>query len=133
VGPRPRRLAVAATVEEQIDALLEQGEPQRALELAGAQYVEWLSSGLLADGRACVQRALDAPGEDAPTEARAAALLGAGMLEFRQGNDAEAAGLFDEALAVTREVGDVAQEARALNSLARVALRGRDYARVLEL
>jgi tetratricopeptide (TPR) repeat protein len=122
---------VAETVEERIDALLEEGEPQRALELAGAQYVEWLSSGRLAEGRACLQRALDAPGAEPPTEARATALLGAGMLEFRQGNNAQAAGLFDEALAVTREVGDVAQQARALNCLARVALRGGGWARML--
>ena len=124
---------MAADAEERIDRLLEQGETERALELAGEHYVEWLTSGRLAEGRECLQRVLEAPGAEVPTAARATALLGAGMLEFRQGNDEHARVLFEEALAVVREVGDAAQEARALNNLSRIALRGRDPVRVLVL
>ena len=76
---------------------------------------------------------LEAPGAEIPTAARATALLGAGMLEFRQGDDDQARVLFEEALAVAREVRDTASEARALNNLSRVALRGREPARVLVL
>ena len=119
-------------IEQQINRLLEQGESDRALALAGEHYPEWLASGRLAEGRECLQRVLDAP-PGMETASRVTALLGAGMLEFRQGDDRNARRLFDEALAVARRVGDTAQEARALNSLARVALRGRDPARVQEL
>jgi tetratricopeptide (TPR) repeat protein len=118
-------------VETRIEQLLERGETEQALELAGAQYTEWLSSGRLAEGRARLQRALDASA--AATPARASALLGAGMLDFRQANDDDARAAFEEALAVSREVGDTAQEGRALACLARVALRARDPARVLAL
>ena len=120
-------------VEQQIERLLAQGETEGALELAGEQYPEWLTSGRLAEGRQRLQRVLEAPGAEVPTAARATVLLGAGMLEFRQGDDDQARVLFEEALAVAREVRDTASEARALNNLSRVALRGREPARVLVL
>src|SRR5439155_1157809 len=129
---RPSAGGLGVEIEQQINRLLEQGESGRALALAGEHYPEWLASGRLAEGRECLQRVLDAP-PGMETASRVTALLGAGMLEFRQGDDRNARRLFDEALAVARRVGDTAQEARALNSLARVALRGRDPARVQEL
>jgi tetratricopeptide (TPR) repeat protein len=115
----------------QIQRLLERGRAEEAQALAGAQYAEWLSSGQLAEGRACIERALAASA--ATTTARASALLGSGMLAFRQGENDDAGSAFEEALAVARDVGDTALEGRALACLARVALRARDPERVLPL
>ena len=118
-------------VEAQIDRLLNEGQAEQAQQLAGAQYTEWLSSGRLAEGRAYLRRTLDASA--AATPARASALLGAGMLDFRQGKDDDARTAFEEALAVAQEIGDTAQRARSLACLARVALRAHDAERVLAL
>jgi hypothetical protein len=94
--------------EAQIERLLEQGQPEHAQELAGANYEERLTSGRLAEGRACLRRAL--AGSAAPTGARASALLAAGMLAFRQADDDDARVAFEDALGVARNVGDIAQQ-----------------------
>jgi tetratricopeptide (TPR) repeat protein len=117
--------------EAQIDRLLEAGKTEQALQLAGEQYTEWLTSGRLAEGRACLGRALEA--STAATAARASALLGDGMIAFRQGQDEDARAAFEEALAVAQTIGDTAQRGRALSCLARVALRAREAERVLAL
>ena len=71
----------------------------------------------LRTGRGRFTQALKRQGPEAPTPARAKALLGAGRLALRQGGLAEGRVLLEESLALCRRFGDRTGMARALNNL----------------
>lgn len=97
-------------------------EPQSALQMAALLWPFWMDRGHIAEGRARLATALER-GPAAVSTIRASALYGAGTLAFRQAENAEAAGLFQESLEMARAIGDHGAEARALGGLARSALR----------
>jgi tetratricopeptide (TPR) repeat protein len=123
----PMRLQLIASAR----TLTENGEQQKALELAASTWRLFLISGETAQGRAMLEAALD--GKSAPTSARAMALYADGLLAFRQGNQGESRARNQEALIAARAAGDKQAEALALVGLSRVALRDKDYAKVRSL
>ena len=96
------------------ERLLER-DPPAALRLVAALWSFWFMSGHFREGRELLAAALErAPAE--PTEARAYALVGAGLLASEQG-DGESRGLLEDGLADARAVGSARMEAHALSLL----------------
>ena len=82
-------------------------------------------SGHLREGRELLAAALErAPSE--PTEARASALVGAGLLTAELGDHGQSRGLLDDGLADARAVGSAGMEANALSLLSFYDAFGRD-------
>jgi predicted ATPase/class 3 adenylate cyclase len=101
-----------AAFEHQLDH-----DPPAALRLVAALWIFWFMRGHFQEGRALLAEALArAPFE--PTEARAAALVGAGLIGFELGAYRESYGLLEEALECARTAGSTAWEANALSLLA---------------
>jgi tetratricopeptide (TPR) repeat protein len=97
------------------ERLLER-DPFAALRLVAALWVFWFMSGHFSEGRELLAAALErAPPE--PTEARASALVGAGLLASEQGDHGESRGLLEDGLADARAVGSADLEANALSLL----------------
>ncbi len=85
--------------------LLEAGETERSLRLAGALAGFWWQRGHLGEGRSWLERALDvAP--DAPPPVRARALAGLAGLATFQRDHARAGAAYESALALFEEAGD---------------------------
>jgi tetratricopeptide (TPR) repeat protein len=110
----------------------QQGEEERAAELAANVWRLWLLTGDVPGGRRLLAAALDVA-ERAPSRARALALYGDGLLAFRMDAQAESRERNEAALEVARAVGDREAESLALVGLSRVAFRDGDYARVRAL
>jgi tetratricopeptide (TPR) repeat protein len=82
-------------------------------------------SGHFREGRELLAAALErAPAE--PTEARASALVGAGLLAADQGDHGQSRGLLEDGLADARAVGSAGMEANALSLLSFYDAFGRD-------
>ena len=105
---------IRAALRWAIDA----GQADSAQESAAAMWRFWQQRGYLSEGRAWFEEVLAMPSGQAPTAARAKALIGAGGVAWWQ-QDRDATGRFyQEALAIEREVGDPARIAEALYNLA---------------
>ena len=104
-----------------IDLFAERDRPDEALRLAHAMYRFWITQSRFDDGARVFERALAGGGGDPALRGRA--LLDAGFMPFWTGDDERATALFEEALAVGRELGDAVLTSGALGGLARVALR----------
>jgi predicted ATPase len=102
-----------------LDWLLDHGESELALRLAAALFLFWYTHGHVAEGRRWLRRALEAA-PDAPSEARARALDGAGYLANEQGDYEEAIGLVEASLACAKEVGATSTAALAAAHVATV-------------
>ena len=72
-------------------------------------------------------RALEVPSARTATSIRAQALYQAGILAFREGDQARSRALNEESLRIARLLRDRAAEATALIGLSRIALRNHDY------
>jgi tetratricopeptide (TPR) repeat protein len=107
--------------------LLEHGSEREALRLGAALSRFWRTRGHYAEGREWLERALATPGAAEPTPVRAKALYEVGLLAFRQGDQEDSRAFNEEALEVSRKVGDPRGEADALVGLARVAFREGDH------
>jgi predicted ATPase/class 3 adenylate cyclase len=92
---------------------IETGEADRAQAAAGALWRFWQQRGHLAEGWRWLQEVLAMPSGQAPTAARAKALAGAGGIAWWSDRGASRA-LYDETLAIERELGDPARLAEAL-------------------
>jgi non-specific serine/threonine protein kinase len=79
-------------------------DPNGALRLAGALGWFWFLRGLAGEGRRRLELALTAAPE--PTRSRARALKWAGSLARHQADYAVALGYLDEALAISKQLGD---------------------------
>jgi tetratricopeptide (TPR) repeat protein len=102
------------------------------LRLAGALQPFWRIRGYLGEGRGWLEAAL-AAGGNAPVALRAKALQMAGILAAMQIDYERAATLYEEALALSRELGDKRGIAQALQAIAYVAYQRTDYTRAIEL
>ena len=96
------------------------GEAEMALRTTGALWRFWKIRGHWAEGRRWLERAL-ASGSGAPGLVRARALIGAGALAADRGDHAQAVTLYEESLALYRELNDKAGIAHSLNGLGTVA------------
>ena len=134
----PAQLAWLARLEREHDNLraaldwfAECGPAADGLRLAaalGARVSLWVTRGYLAEGRQRLARLLALPG-DPLSRARARALLAAGTLAWAQGDYAAEQGAAEEALAVSRALGDLWGIAIALVVLASLAFQRGDYDR----
>jgi predicted ATPase/DNA-binding CsgD family transcriptional regulator len=106
---------------------IETGQTAIACRLAAALWRYWHSRGHWTEGRAWLGQALAIP-EEAPARARAEALLGAGALAFPQGDDAQAAALLGEALALFRSLDDRCGLGDTLTNLGIAASNRADHA-----
>jgi predicted ATPase len=106
----------------------EGGEAESGLRLAGALCQFWLIRGHLREGREWLARLLGLAGASPRTAARAKALTRAGHLAHNLGDFTAARALFEESLALWRELGDQQGIAASLNDLGWVVLCQGDYA-----
>src|SRR5262249_35794966 len=86
-----------------LDQLIASGDSERALGLAGALARFWWMRGQPAAGRERLGRALSLPGGS--DEARAAALVGAGSLDYAAGDFRAARHHYEQALPLLRAAG----------------------------
>lgn len=106
------------------ERLLER-DPPAALRLVAALWGFWFMSGHFREGRNMVAAALEQARPE-PTEVRASALFGAGLLAEELGEYLESRGLLEDGLADARAVGSVPIEAYALSLLSFFDAFGRD-------
>jgi predicted ATPase/class 3 adenylate cyclase len=92
---------------------IDRGDAGAAQSAAGALWRFWHQRGHLAEGRRWLQEVLAMPSGQGPTAARAKALAGAGGIAWWSDRRA-ARVLYEEALAIERELGDPARLAEAL-------------------
>jgi predicted ATPase/DNA-binding XRE family transcriptional regulator len=106
------------------------GDAEQGLRLAGALWRFWYTHGHLSEGRRWLEESLALAGsKGASTAVRAKALNGAGVLATIQGDHARAAALFEESLALRRELGDTWGVAASLTNLGNIAYYQGDHAR----
>jgi predicted ATPase/DNA-binding SARP family transcriptional activator len=99
---------------------LEEGA-EAGLRLTGSLLRFWDVRGHFSEGREWIMAVLARPDAQAPTQARAKALLGAGLFARRQTEYTLAAALHEESLAICRGLGEPLGIARALGNLGLVA------------
>ena len=118
------RQALTLYAEDAADG--EAGE--KGLRLGAALQQFWGTRGHLSEGRERLRTLLAHPGGQELTRARAEALNCAGALTSMQGETAHARVLYEESLAIRRELGDKSGIAISLNNLGLVAKDEGDYA-----
>jgi len=106
------------------------GDAESALTLCGNAWRYWLWRGNLTEGRELVASAL-AAGDGAPA-LRQRVLNAAGALAGEQGDFPAATRLFEDSLALARELGDDYRVARVEGNLASMALYALDYDQAIE-
>jgi predicted ATPase/class 3 adenylate cyclase len=92
---------------------IDRGDADRAQEAAGALWRFWQQRGHLAEGLRWLQEVLAMPSGQGRTAARAKALAGAGGVAWWTDRGASRA-VYEEALAIERELGDPTRLAEAL-------------------
>ncbi|MEY9873446.1 putative ATPase [Streptacidiphilus sp. MAP12-33] len=111
--------------------LVEPGEEQLALFLAGTLWYFWVGCGHLGEGRVWLDRALELSPE--PTEARAKALWVTGYLSILQGDRLHALALLEECRQQALDTGDDRALAYAVHRQGCAALIADDLDRAVEL
>jgi len=106
----------------------ESEESEIGLRVAGALWRFWSVRGFVSEGWRAMEMLLDDGAEAAPA-VRARALNGAGNLARDQGGLARAAALYEESLALWRNLDDRAGTAQPLNNLGLVARDHGEFAR----
>jgi predicted ATPase/class 3 adenylate cyclase len=96
------------------------------LRLAGTLWPLWYERGYMNEGRSWLDRALAV--SDGGGRTRAQALLGAGMLAWRQADYAVSRGMLEASIGLWRELGDTRHCAYAIHFLGHVRFDQRDYA-----
>jgi predicted ATPase/class 3 adenylate cyclase len=104
-----------------IDWTVEAAETETALRLVAAAWRFWQMRGHLHDARERIAKALVLPDASNHPNARAKALEAAGGVAYWQGDLVSARGFYEEALTLTRQLGDDAAIANAAYNLAFVA------------
>jgi predicted ATPase/DNA-binding CsgD family transcriptional regulator len=102
------------------------GQAANAVLLVAALIPFWEERGHLAEGRRWLEQAAALTG-DVPAEARLSVLSGAGTMAWLQGDLAAAIRWHEQSLALSREIGDRAGEAFALNNLGVQAMESGNY------
>jgi predicted ATPase/class 3 adenylate cyclase len=133
----PQRRAWRARLDREHDNvraalgwLLESGDGETALRLAGAMARFWMRRSHLSEGRAWLERALTAA-RDASPAVRANALNWVGGLACIQGDMEQAGILASEALDLARAYGERTETVNALTTLGWVAYGQGDTARAI--
>jgi predicted ATPase/class 3 adenylate cyclase len=128
-GPgQPAALERLASERDNLHAAIEQQlerDPSAALALVAALWRSWAPRGQWREGREMLLAALQRAGPE-PTEARASALVGAGLLASYLGDQTASVELLEEGLTCARETGTTLIETFALSFLSLNAERGRE-------
>jgi ATP/maltotriose-dependent transcriptional regulator MalT len=109
---------------------LDQEEAETAVRLAGFLAELWLVRGYVDEGQRWLERALAARGQASPSS-RARALRWAGIVGLRQGRHEWAGRCLEEALGLTRAIGDRREEVRILIAHGNVAFAAGDSERAI--
>jgi predicted ATPase/DNA-binding CsgD family transcriptional regulator len=104
-----------------LDWLMQTGEAEQAIQLAGALWWFWYTRAYLGEGRDRLARALAMGGGSVPVRTRA--LEGAGFLQSNAGESVLAVRLLEEAVVLRREAGDQRGLLTSLNWLGNVLTR----------
>ena len=104
------------------------GDVDTGLGIAALMWRFWQQRGQLEEGRRWTSRMLGMPGAAEPTLARARALSASAGMAYWQGDYAEAAAHYEEALSICRRLDDRRGAAEALQSLAYLAGINGDHA-----
>ena len=111
-----------------LDGSLKQGELISALRLTGALWYFWLARGYYTEGIRRLMQALSLTKGAAPSSARAKALWAAGAIcLWSEGDWSRARPFLEEAIAVSRELGDKTILAGSLSTLGATAISQGDY------
>lgn len=114
--------------------LRDRNETQALLRLAGALWRYWTIQGARFEALSWLQQALDLPGAEAPTVARARALCGLGFLTaYLHHQQAEGLAWLEESCALSERLGDQEGLALTLGWAAQVQLYRADYLAVERL
>jgi DNA-binding NarL/FixJ family response regulator len=105
----------------------ERGDAELMMRLVEGCWRFWEPRGYLAEGGEWVERALRLAG-DVPPKLRASVLYGGSVVFYRLGDYASARAGVEESLAISREIGDSAGIATALNGLGNIAYEQGDLA-----
>jgi predicted ATPase/DNA-binding XRE family transcriptional regulator len=122
---RPRLEREHNNLRAALDWLLQVGEAQEALRLAGAIWRFWQRRGDIREGRHWLEAGLTAAkvqGQNAPEHILAKAFWGASWLAYYQGDFARSRELSSEHLAIAQEHGDTLGIRDALTGLGMAAL-----------
>jgi hypothetical protein len=122
---RARLNEAADEISQALGFFLDQGDGDAALRLAGALRLFWMDTGRVDQGRGWLGAALAAH-DGSPSLARVRALVAAGELAFRQGDQAAARSWTTQSLEQAQLLGHPSTVALAHTNLARIALRDGD-------
>lgn len=111
-----------------LDSSLYADDAAECLRLSAALSRFWQIRGFLTEGGTYYVGSLARPDAQEPTQARADALGGAGVLAYMQGNYKRASACFHESLSICRALNDQRGMAGALNNLGNIAKDQVDYA-----
>jgi tetratricopeptide (TPR) repeat protein len=125
---RPQLEGRADDFADAVRHYIEIGDHDAALRLVAALRAVWQDQGRADRGRRLTDLALREAPADAPS--RAGALLAAGELAFRQGDQEGARRLIAESLTAAQRRGDQRTAGLALVSMARIAFRDGDAAEI---
>jgi hypothetical protein len=117
-------------LERSLDWLIQNNQAEQALRFVDAMNFFWIEFGESQKSRQRFTQVLAMPSASRPTTLRAKVLYDAGVLAFRQDDEAASRALNEESLAIGRQLNDQPTIATALIGLSRVALRNHDYATV---
>jgi tetratricopeptide (TPR) repeat protein len=106
---------------------MESGDAEAGSRLAGALWRFWYVRGYYREGRERLVGLLALPGAARRLAARAKALHAAGVLAHYQGDYDAADPLYEESLAIKRDLGDRRGIAKLLGDLGNVAYEHGDY------
>ncbi|MDP9484029.1 MAG: adenylate/guanylate cyclase domain-containing protein [Chloroflexota bacterium] len=104
------------------------GDAQASLRFGSALWRYWQLGGRIAEGLAAIEPLLAVPDAEPSSQARMRALEGAGGLYYWGGNPGRAAQLYQQQLAIARELANKAGEANALLNLSATTSQGGDLA-----
>lgn len=97
------------------------------LRIAGALARFWTIRGYFREGADWLHQILEAPGNSAPSPARAKALHTAGTVAYHRTDLAAASIYFQESLRMAQEAGDIASAAKTILNIGNVAYRRGNY------
>ncbi len=113
---------------DNLRAALLREDGEKKLRLAGALWRFWFTHGHLSEGRGWLEKSLEGSSE-ASASVREKALNGAGVLAYEQGDYGRANSLYEESLALRRQLGNKRGIAGSLNNLGVLAYSQGDYQR----
>ena len=117
-------------LEHSLDWLVQNNQAEQALRFVDAMSFFWVEFGESQKSRQWFSQVLAMPSAARPTTLRARVLYDAGVLAFRQNDEAASRTLNEESLKIGRQLNDQPTIATALIGLSRISLRNHDYASV---